>query len=263
MTADLSPSNYDAFAPFYDAFTSASDYEGWAAEALDVAARHGLAGNALLDLACGTGNSFLPFLDRGFAVTGCDASPAMLAEAALKAPDVRLVRCDVRELPALGSFDLVTCFDDSLNYLRDLGELGASFRGIAANLAPGGVALFDLNTLRAYRTTFACDSVTEHDGTVFAWRGESTPGFSSGEAAAARIDIFASSGDGLYERTVSRHEQRHFPRGRVEALLEDAGLRCVAVYGVLDDGPLVEPADESAQLKVLYIARHAEGGVGE
>jgi ubiquinone/menaquinone biosynthesis C-methylase UbiE len=67
MTADLSPSDYDAFAPFYDVFTAASDYDGWAEETLGAAARHGLAGDALLDLACGTGKSFLPFLSRGFA----------------------------------------------------------------------------------------------------------------------------------------------------------------------------------------------------
>jgi hypothetical protein len=98
---------------------------------------------------------------------------------------------------------------------------------------------------------------------VFAWRGESASGFSPGETAAARIDIFAATGEGLYERAVTRHEQRHFPRGQVEELLREAGLRCVAVHGALDDGRLVEPADESAQLKVLYIARHAEGGVGQ
>jgi hypothetical protein len=39
-----------------------------------------------------------------------------------------------------------------------------------------------------------------------------------------------------------------------------AGLDCVGVHGVLDDGRLVEPADESAHLKVLYIARHTKGG---
>ena len=44
--------------------------------------RHGFAGKRLLDLACGTGNSFVPFMGRGFRVTGCDASPAMLARGA-------------------------------------------------------------------------------------------------------------------------------------------------------------------------------------
>src|SRR4029079_7652390 len=81
MTADISPSEYDAFAPFYDAFTSASDYETWTDEVLEVARRHGLRGTSLLDLACGTGKSLEPLLRRGCEVTACDASPGMLAEA--------------------------------------------------------------------------------------------------------------------------------------------------------------------------------------
>ena len=263
MTADLNPSAYDAFAPFYDDFTAASDYENWTEQVLEAAARHALGGDALLDVACGTGKSFMPFLRRGFRVTACDASAAMLAEAALKAPETRLVCCDMRELPLLGSFDLVTCFDDSLNYLRDDAELLSCLRGIAANLAPDGVLLFDLNTLRAYRTTFARDSVSEHDGTLFAWRGESTPELAPGGPAASQIDVFAAVGDGLYERATSRHEQRHFQRDEVDGLLREAGLRCVAVHGVLDDGQLVDPADEDAQLKILYIARHREGGGGQ
>jgi SAM-dependent methyltransferase len=263
MKTDLNPSAYDAFAPFYDAFTSASDYEHWTEQVLARAARHGLAGDRLLDLACGTGKSFLPLLSRGYRVTGCDSSAAMLALAAAKAPEVELIRCDLRELPVLGSFDLVTCFDDSLNYLRDSAELLSAFQGIARNLASAGLLLFDLNTLRAYRTTFARDSVTEHDGTVFAWRGESAPDLRPGQPAAARLDIFDPVEDGLYELVVSRHEQRHFPRGEVVELLQAAGLRCVAVHGSLDDGRLVDTANESTQLKVLYIAKQAEGGGDE
>ena len=263
MTADLNPSAYDAFAPFYDDFTAASDYEHWTEQVLAAAVPHGLHGGALLDVACGTGKSFLPFLARGFRVTACDSSPAMLAEAAIKAPEAELVRCDMRELPVLGSFDLVTCFDDSLNYLCDEAELLSSFRGIAANLATGGVLGFDLNTLRAYRTTFARDSVSELGGTLFAWRGETSAELAPGHAAASQIDIFTTTRDGLYERTTSRHEQRHFPLEGVVELLGEAGLRCVAVHGVLDDGELVQTADEDTQLKLLYIARHREGGGGQ
>jgi SAM-dependent methyltransferase len=263
MTCDLSPSDYEVFAPYYDAFTQRSDYEHWAQQVLPVAELHGLTGDSLLDLACGTGKSFLPLAARGFRVTACDASEGMLAEAAAKSSGAELVRCDLRELPRLGSFDLVTCFDDSLNYLLDPGELGACFRGVAANLAPHGVVLFDLNTLRAYRTTFASDSVTEHDGTLFAWRGESTAELPPGSPAAARLDIFAATGDALYERFVTHHQQRHFPREVVIEQLDAAGLRCAAVLGALDDGRLVEPADESAHLKVLYVAKHAKGGGDE
>jgi SAM-dependent methyltransferase len=263
LTTDLNPSAYDAFAPFYDGFTAASDYESWTVQILRLAERHGLRGRSVLDLACGTGKSFLPLLRRGYEVTGCDFSPAMLAEAAIKAPGARLVPADLRRLPALGRFDLVTCVDDSLNYLRDGDELALAFGGMAANLAPHGVLVFDLNTLRAYRSTFACDSVTEADGTVFAWRGESTREAPEGCHAAAVIEIFTPRDDGAYERIPTRHEQRHFPRAEVVELLAAAGLTCVGVQGALDDGELVEPADEEAHLKIVYIARPMEGGAAE
>jgi SAM-dependent methyltransferase len=263
MKTDLSPSPYAAFAPFYDEFTSGSDYEHWTGQVLAVASAHGPAGDRLLDVACGTGKSFVPFLRRGYGVTGCDSSGEMLAEAARKAPGADLHRCDMRALPALGSFDLVTCFDDSLNYLADGGELLACFRGVAANLAARGLFAFDLNTLRAYRTTFARDSVFEAGDVVYAWRGESNPAFAEGDATAATIEIFAPAGDGLYERVVTRHEQRHHPAAEVAALLEEAGLSLVSLHGALDDGRLVDAADEDGQLKVLYIARHREGGGGQ
>jgi SAM-dependent methyltransferase len=255
-----SSTGYEEFAPFYDAFTAGSDYEAWTGHVLALARSLGLRGDSLLDIACGTGKSFLPFLARGFRVTGCDASQAMLAEAARKAPQATLVHADMRELPALGRFDLVTCFDDSLNYLLDEPQLAGAFHSVAANLSPTGIALFDLNTLLAYRTTFARDSVSERNGLLFAWHGESSPQAPGGCRTAARIDVFVGREHELYERISSLHAQRHFPRERVIALLGEAGLECPGVHGVLDDGTPVPEADELRHLKVLYAARPAKGG---
>ena len=155
---------YESFAPFYDSFTAGSDYELWTSHVLDLAYRHGLTGTRLLDVACGTGKSFVPFLGRGFEATGADVSPAMLAEAARKTADAALVEADMRTLPVLGQFDLVVCFDDSLNHLLDEADLAAALRSMAANLAPAGLLMFDMNTLLAYRTTFAADRVFESEG---------------------------------------------------------------------------------------------------
>jgi len=265
VTAAALPStDYDAFARHYDEFTSGSDYERWTTSVLEHAHGHGFDGRTLLDLACGTGNSFRPFMERGFEVVGVDASSAMLAEAAHKAPHARLVLADLRELPLLGRFELVTCFDDSLNYLPAEPDLRAAFTGIAANLAPGGLALFDLNTLKAYRTTFARDVVRDaDDGRVFAWRGESSEDARPGCSAGAWIDVFVPASDGSYRRVRSHHGQRHFPCERVMALLREAGLKPVTVSGVLDDGALVADADELRHLKVLYTARRAKGGAAQ
>jgi len=253
--------DYDAFAPHYDAFTSGSDYERWAEVVLEHLRAHGFEGRTLLDVACGTGNSFMPFVKRGFEVAGCDSSPAMLVEAARKAPSANLVVADMRDLQVLGEFELVTCFDDSLNYLTSERDLLATCRSMAANLVTGGLVVFDLNTLRAYRTTFARDSVRDsHDGRVFAWRGGSSECAEAGSSAEAWIDVFVPLADGSYERVRSRHSQRHFPRDRVAAVLGEAGLEVIAVNGVLDDGTLVPDSDELRQLKVLYTARRAKGG---
>jgi SAM-dependent methyltransferase len=258
-TADST--SYDLFAPFYDAFTSGSDYDAWTSHVLALADEYGLAGRKLLDLACGTGNSFVPFLQAGFEVTGCDASAAMLAEAARKAPTANLVHADVRELPTLDRFHLVTCFDDSLNYLSEERDLASAFGSMAANLHREGLVMFDLNTLLAYRTTFATDSVSAHGDVIFAWRGASRGDAAPGCRADASIEIFAPRERGLYERVTSVHAQRHFPREQVLAALRRAGLACAGVHGVLADGALVPDADELRQLKVLYVARPAEGGV--
>ena len=257
---DLNSSAYDAFAPFYDAFTAGSDYDAFAEHVLEAVIRHGFAGKRLLDLACGTGNSFVPFLRRGFRVTGCDASQAMLTQTHLKAPAAELIHCDLRDLPTLGSFDLVTCLDDSLNYLSDEAELASAFAGIARNLRAGGMAAFDLNSLLAYRTTFATSAVSELDAVVFAWRGLGSADAGPGCTAEARNDVFAPRRDGTYERAITHHRQRHFARERVVELLAEASLECVAVHGVLPDASLDVMADEDLHPKVLYTARRAEGG---
>jgi SAM-dependent methyltransferase len=251
---------YERFARFYDAFTSASDYEMWTSHVLGLARQHGLAGTRLLDVACGTGKSFLPLSGRGFEVTACDISPAMLAEAARKAPDVPLVEADVRALDTLGRFDLVTCFDDSLNHLLDEEELGSAFASLARNLAPAGLLLFDLNTLLAYRTGFAVHHVFVHGATTFVTRGDSSADAPPECRAALHVDVFALRNDGLHERLVTRLQERHFPPHRVTTLLALAGLECLGVHGVLDDGTPVDVPDETRQLKLIYAARLAKGG---
>jgi SAM-dependent methyltransferase len=251
---------YEEFARFYDAFTSGSDYETWTTHMLGLAREHGLRGTRLLDVACGTGKSFLPFLDRGFDVTACDSSPGMLAEAARKAPAVPLIEADMRRLPALGRFDLITCFDDSLNHLLDEEGLGAAFSSLAANLDPGGLLLFDLNTLLAFRTTFAVDAVFDHGGTTFVTRGDSSADAPPGGTATVHVDVFATRDGGLYERFGTRLRERHFPPHHVVSLLARAGLDCRGPYGVLDDGTPVSGADETRQLKLIYAATLAKGG---
>jgi ubiquinone/menaquinone biosynthesis C-methylase UbiE len=63
---------YDCLAPFYDRFTRGYAYEPWISAIERRAVSLGLSGTRVLDIACGTGNSTLPLLLRGYSVVGCD-----------------------------------------------------------------------------------------------------------------------------------------------------------------------------------------------
>lgn len=134
---------YDDLAAFYDLLSPPTPYEAWIADIERVAIDCGLRGKRVLDVACGTGHSVVPWIERGYAVTGCDHSPAMLAVAAKRTGDRAVLEvADLGDLPHLGSFDLITCLNDSLNHLLRPTDVRAALRGMARNLASGGLVVF-------------------------------------------------------------------------------------------------------------------------
>jgi SAM-dependent methyltransferase len=242
---------YEAFAASYDAFNHVYQYERWTDRLLAEARARGLEGDRLLDVACGTGMSFVPLLERGWQVTGCDISPAMLEIARTKVGgEAELLVADMRELPALGQFDLIWSLNDSVNYLLSVEELRSALRSMAGNLAPGGVILFDLNTLLTYKTFFSQTFTREFGGDRFVWHGEMTPdSISPGSICEARFEAEGRAADHV-------HRQRHFPQAEVQASIEWAGLRCRAVLGERD-GALEQGVDDSVHTKAVYLCSSA------
>lgn len=242
---------YDAYAPVYDEFNRGYLYERWTGRLLAKAEEAGMEGRRLLDVACGTGLSFIPMLERGWEVTGCDVSPVMLDLARDKVGQrAELLEADMRELPELGEFDLIWAVNDPLNYLLSTEELKATFAGMQRNLASSGIALFDINTLVTYRTFFSKEIVVEENGKRLVWRGQQTPAeVAPGMFAEAHFDA-----DGVSDLK-HVHRQRHFGELEVLAALEAAGLRCVAIFGELD-GALTPGFDENHHTKAVYLCRH-------
>ena len=248
---------YGALAPFYDRFTAGHDYERWTTTLEPLARAHGLAGRRLLDVACGTGKSFAAFLRRGYDVVACDVSPEMAAQARERgggAVDVRV--CDMRALPRLGAFDLVTCLGDSVNYLTDpMHDLPRAFAAAAANLRPGGVYLFDVNTLFTYRSWYLADHRSEdEDGLVFEWRGARHAPIVPGTLATATVAVLTPGGE---RHDAGRHVQRHHPLPVLRAALLRAGFDAVTAHGQDGTGALRGDPDEDTLTKTIVIARRS------
>src|SRR5918999_311530 len=250
---------YDAFAPYYDEFTAHHDYESWTATLERLARDAGLRGRELLGVACGNGKSFEPFLARGYRVTACDVSPAMLELARRRAAGrARVLEADVRRLPVLGAFDLVTFLDDSVNYLHSAAELEDVFAGVARNLAPGGVLVFDANTLATFRRLYSSCLVVQAPGRVLTLRGRGSDRLEPGGVAVAHLDALVRQPDGWWSETRSVHRHRHHPPDELRAAVDHAGLRCVAVHGLHVDGRVEPDADELRHSKAVYVARRLQ-----
>lgn len=250
MSRDPVQVAYDALAPVYDDFTGNYQYERWTGRLLEKAEEAGLRGDALLDVACGTGWSFMPMIDRGFRVTGCDISEEMLAIARRKADGrANLLVADMRALPELGRFDLVWAVNDPLNYLLSVEELRETLAGFKRNLAATGIGLFDINTLVMYRTLWSSEVVVEHDGRRLIWQGRSLP--DRVRPATVHEASFEVAGEARSEHV---HRQRHFPEREVLAAIEAADLTCEGVYGE-QEGDLFDGLDEETHTKAVYVCR--------
>ncbi len=254
--AEWAHATYEAMAPVYDDFTAHHEYDLWIPDLLKLLERRGLRGNRLLDVACGTGKSFLEMLPRGWHVTACDISPAMIERARAKAGDrVELVVADMLELPRFGEFDLVWALDDAINYLLSPAELERALAGMRANLAPAGLLLFDVNELLAYRTFFAGTEVIERGGRKLVWRGLAKADVAPGSICESSLEVLteeSDAGEGLPRLT---HRQRHFTEAEVRAALAGAGLECLDVYGHGLDGIPRQPLDVESHTKAIYVAR--------
>lgn len=246
---------YDGMAGFYDEFTAHHDYELWLGNLLPALEAHGLPRRgALLDVGCGTGKSFLPMVERGWSVTAVDLSPGMIEQARLKVTaddQVELMVADVRELPALGHFDLIWCLDDGLNYMLTELELESALTRMAANLGTRGILAFDLNTLLSFRTFFAEETVIERSGRRMVWRGCADPKGPPGMIGEATLSV--EGADSIATRVV--HRERHFPARDVLDAMSRAGLRCVDLFGIHYDAVLRQPLDEELHTKAIYLAR--------
>lgn len=166
-------------------------------------------GSAVLEVGCGEGRVCRDLRERGYRVTGIDASPTLVAAAAAADPGGRYVVGTAEQLPFPdGSFDLVV----SYNSLMDVADMPQTVAECARVLSCGG-------RLAA--------SVTH----PFADAGR----FESEDADARFVVRGSYLDEGSYTMPVERaglsftFESRTYPLSSYAAALERAGLLIEAI----------------------------------
>ena len=135
---------YDRFAAFYDAVNG--EPEERITQILSYIEEFRPDASSVLELGCGTG-AVLAGLGSGFTLTGIDLSPEMLAYAQRRCRGARLVLADITSFSLEDTYDVVICVYDTLNHVTTFEGWMDVFARVAAHLSPGGLFIFDLNTL--------------------------------------------------------------------------------------------------------------------
>jgi SAM-dependent methyltransferase len=186
------------------------------------AAAHRVRPRVIVDLACGTGNTAIPWARaRGRTVIGVDVSEAMLRVARRKSRRVRWVRQDLTDLSLDVTADVATCFGDALNHILDAKDLARIFTKTARLLRPGGLFLFDLTTRYFLEWLSTSEKLFRAGPDVFTAYNAFDP--STGVATFNQL-WFVKQGR-LYRKVLVTVRERSFEEAELRRMLRAAGLR--------------------------------------
>ena len=232
-------SSYHALAGTYDALTGDVGYEKRADFLEKLFQKSHIPVKTVLDLACGTGTMTWILTGRGYELIGVDASEEMLAAAMGKSGSVEgvapiFLHQSMPKLDLYGTVDAAICCLDSLNYLTDPKDVQRTFDRLRLFIAPGGVLVFDINTVEKLSALDGHVFLDETEDTYCVWRPEFRRGICT-----YYMDLFQRQDDGGWAREFEMHRERAYTVEELTAWLEAAGFGEIRTYG---DGKLRRPA---------------------
>lgn len=283
---------YTDFAGVYDIFMDETPYEEWCEFIVDLLHRYGTfeytkhecitnddtieecinkdstydeklrqEKNTILDLGCGTGALTELLAAKGYDMIGIDNAQEMLQIAMEKRQqsghDILYLLQDMRDFELYGTVGAVISICDSINYLLDEEDVLATFRLVDNYLYPGGLFIFDFNTVYKYEVVIGDTTIAENrEDCSFIWENYY---HSEEEINEYDLTIFVKNDSGdtnSFKRFQETHYQRGYTLEQMKALVEKAGL---AFITALDADTHGEVTAESERIYVVAREQHKRG----
>lgn len=244
-------SQYGKLAQIYDYLMSGIDYDEWAFYIKSITEKFDCKVEKVLDLACGTGNSSLSLARHGFKVIGVDISPEMLKAAEEKSlkenSGIWFVRQDMRRLCLSAEFDMAVVYQDGLNYMLEDEDLKKVFKGVNKHLRPGGLFVFDINSVDKIPAIDGEVTYYEEDSMALIW--ESSYDYKN-KIWEICLTGFLKQDNGYYDKFKETHREKYYPVETVISLLEETNFKVKAVYNAFtfDEG-------KDADKRLYYVAQ--------
>lgn len=246
-------SSYEGLAASYDALTTDVGYEKRADFLEKLFRRSRIPVHTVLDLACGTGTMTWLLTGRGYELIGVDGSEEMLAAAMEKSGQVEgippiFLHQSMPQLDLYGTVDAAICCLDSLNYLTRPADVQRTFRRLHLFIAPGGLLVFDINTVAKLAALDGQVFLDETEDTYCVWRAEYSK---RSRICSYFMDLFRLDEEsGQWERGEELHRERAYTVEELTGFLRQAGFLGIKVYG---DKKMRAP--RPGEQRVFFVAR--------
>ncbi len=240
---------YSAFAGVYDIFMDNVPYEQWCDYLCGLLKMFGAPDGLLLELGCGTGTMTRLLAERGYDMIGVDDSEDMLAQARSKSgPGILYLEQDMRQFELYGTVKAVVSVCDCMNYILEPKDLLKVFSLVNNYLDPGGVFIFDMNTIHKYRDLLGRRTIAEdREDCSFIWDNSYS---SSDRINEYDLTLFIREKGDIFRRYQEVHRQKAYSVEEVCSLLEQAGLKLMGVY----DAFSMEKPDKDSE-RVFFAAQ--------
>jgi SAM-dependent methyltransferase len=208
--------------------------------------------NLVVELGCGTGSFTQIMKKKGYDMIGIDMSPDMLNVARNKAAseglDIMYLEQDMRELDLYCTAGTIVSVCDSVNYVLEDDELLETFRLVNNFLFPGGVFIFDFNTLHKYRDVIGDATIAENrDDCSFIWDNYFHDEENINEYDLT-IFVRCNEGKELFQRFTETHYQRGYTLEEMKMLVERSGMVFVTA---IDADTHEEPSEDSERIYIV------------
>ncbi|MBQ9590094.1 MAG: methyltransferase domain-containing protein [Butyrivibrio sp.] len=187
--------------------------------------------NLVVELGCGTGSFTLEMAKRGYDIMGIDLSSEMLDIARRKSVDagfdLMFLEQDMRELDLYCTAGTIVSVCDSINYLTEDSDVIDCFKLVNNFLFPGGIFIFDFNTVYKYKEVIGDTTIAENrEDCSFIWEN-----YYDEESHINEYDltIFArcDKNDEIFRRSIETHYQRGYTLEEMKHFIEVSGLEFV------------------------------------
>ena len=222
---------YDTFAYFYNKYWTVAT-PTLMEKALEPLLFSSLPENAsILDLCCGTGNNAAMMQKRGYEVLGVDGSKAMLAYAAINAPNTSFIHTDAKEINLDRQFDAVTCLFDSVNHFLESDDLIKTFQKVHEHLKENGIFIFDVNNEEASMDAADIDFSAVEDDNVFIL---SAKYHKKTRKTVFKVTMFISD-NGVWKRNDLSIQEKYYTEQEIISMLHIAGFSNVRISDGYED----------------------------